>query len=141
MQGRDDLDNLMTDLLAVAEAALNREGTFYPFAARVLDGGQLQRMTVEPDSDMPAPRDAPGILEAALAREAREGLIRAAGVCTDVRMRIDRGEARDAVHLALEHRDGGSVDAFLPYEHDGEFIVFGEVVAVDRAPQIFATVA
>ena len=52
---------------------------------------------------------------AAMRDLAATGGIKAAGICSDVRIRSEDGKTSDAIAVSLEHRAGDSVAVLMPY--------------------------
>ena len=110
----DDLDRLLGASIEAAVRMLSADGEFYPFALAMTADGDVISPAVQPSSDHPTADEVAGLLLAAL-REAKDS-IRAASVCSDVRIRADSGEERDAVRVELEAPEQDPVVVVVPYE-------------------------
>jgi hypothetical protein len=109
----DDLDRLLGASVEAALRLLSSDGEFYPFALAMTGDGDVVSPAVEPDSDHPSSEQVARLLLAAL-REAR-GSIRAASLCSDVKVVSDEGEERDAIRIELEAPGSDPVTVVVPY--------------------------
>jgi hypothetical protein len=122
---------------------LNQHGEFYPYAAALDSGGELNAVATDVDDD-----DSTDVTEVLLAlhqglrERAAEGAIRASGIAADVTLTDpDSGETTDAVQVELDHAEADAVDIFVPYETEAEGIKFGELVAAEGREPVFAHAA
>ncbi len=127
-----DLDRLLGASVEAATRMLASDGEFYPFALAVTTDGDIVSPSVEPSSDHPPSDEVASLLLGAL-REARAS-IRATALCSDVRLRSDAGEERDAIRVELEAPDVEPVVVVVgyagtvldePFGMPGERKVFG----------------
>jgi hypothetical protein len=134
-----DLNQLLSSLLPFAERMLAKRGEFFPFAMAMKPNGEIETISVYEGDEHPAPETLIELTTQAFKQQAREGQIRAAGICYDVRtVPPGRSEKCDAVCTSLEHHTGESVDVYLPYEKDSRGnIQYGEMFATRRTPQFF----
>jgi hypothetical protein len=108
-----DLDRLLGAGVEAAVRMLSAEGEFYPFALAVSDDGEVVSPAVQPESDHPSADDVVGLLLEAL--RAQRATLRAVAVCTNVRLRADDGQERDAIRLELESRAADPLVVVVPY--------------------------
>ena len=108
-----DLDRLLGACVEAAVRMLSQDGEFYPFALAVTEEGDVVGPAVQPADDHPTADQVVALLLAAL-RDARDNL-RAAAICTDVRIRPDDGEEKDAIRVELEAPDGEPLAVMVPY--------------------------
>lgn len=108
-----DLDRLLGACVQAATRMLDAEGEFYPFALAVTADGEVVSPAVQPSSDHPAADEVEGLLVEAL-RRSRDGL-RACATCSDVRIRSDAGEERDAIRIELEAPEADPLVVVVPH--------------------------
>lgn len=108
-----DLDRLLGASVETAVRLLSAEGEFYPFALALTAEGDVVSPTVDPGSEHPTSDEVVTLLVAAL-RESRDR-IRAASVCSDVRIRSQGGEERDAIRVELETPEADPLVVLVPY--------------------------
>lgn len=109
----NDLDQLLGASVEAAVRMLSQEGEFYPFALAMTADGEVVAPQVSPSSDRPTADEVAGLLLAAL-QEARPG-IRACATCSDVRIRNDEGDERDAIRIELEAPEADPLVVVVPY--------------------------
>ena len=127
---RDDLNILLSCLLEFAQLMLRDHGEFLPFGAGLSRERNVTSLGAEMGEDHPRSRDVVEVLFSALAKQAANGEIIAAGICTDVLVVPPGQEGKsDAICLELEHQDGETVDVFLPYaRNDSGEVTYGELL-------------
>jgi hypothetical protein len=132
---REEIERLLQYLLPFAEARLNQDGEFRPYAAMLGTDGELQSVTAA-EGESPNVSDLLVALHMELRERAAEGAIRASGIAADVTLTDpDSGETKDAVQLELDHAETEAVDVYVPYETGSHGVKFGELVAAaGRAP-------
>ena len=109
-----DLDQLLGACVEASVRLLAADGEFYPFALAMTATGDVVSPAVEPASAHPTSEEVAGLLLAAL-REARADL-RAAALCSDVQIRGEGGEERDAIRVELEAPSDDPGVVLVPYE-------------------------
>ena len=109
----NDLDRLLGACVQAATKMLSAEGEFYPFALAVTADGEVVSPAVEPSSDHPTAEEVEALLVEAL-RISRDGL-RACATCSDVRIRSDEGEERDAIRIELEAPEADPLVVVVPH--------------------------
>ena len=133
-----DLEKLLNVLLGFARDQLSKHGDFSPFGAAVTRDGQTN-LKAAYEGDEGTTQGHIDLLEEGLRAEAQAGVNVACGICVDVRVKPPSHESFiDAVQVHLEHRNGESVDVFLPYERTtaGDFS-YGTLFATKAEPQVF----
>jgi hypothetical protein len=135
---REEIEQLLNYLLPFAEQMLSSEGEFYPYAATMGAGGEVQAVSAAGD-ERPEVGEVLLALHAELREQAAQGAIRASGIAADVTLTDpDSGEEMDAVQLELDHADTDAVDVYVPYtSDDDDGIKFGELVAAPGQAPIF----
>jgi hypothetical protein len=133
----DEIERLLKYLLPFAEAKLNRDGEFYPYAAIVAADGELKTVAAA-GGEQPDAGDLLLALHQELREQAAEGSIRASGIAADVTLTDpDNGETTDAVQVELDHVGGDAVDVYVPYETGADGIEFGDLVAAAGREPVF----
>jgi hypothetical protein len=136
---KEEIQKLLNYLLPFAEQMLTKEGEFYPYAAIMDAGGEVQAVSVAGE-ERPDVGELLLALHAELSKQAAEGAIRASGIAADVTLTDpDSGETKDAVQLELDHADAEAVDVYVPYETAGDSVKFGELVAAAGRTPVFAS--
>ena len=114
-----DLDALLNTLYPAAQDLLAEHGEFYPFGASMTPQGDITLAGGHTGQEQPASQAVIDLLEAGFRPRAARGEVRAAGICSNVRVVPPGGSvAVDALHAHLERTGGESVDVFLPYRRD-----------------------
>ena len=109
----NDLDQLLGASVEAAVRMLSQEGEFYPFALAMTVDGQVVAPQVSPSSDRPSADEVASLLLDAL-RSSRDGF-RACALCSDVRIRNDEGDERDAIRIELEAPEADPLVVVVPY--------------------------
>lgn len=112
----DELDELLDVAVRAAQQKLDAAGAFYPFGI-ALEGPGVTR-TVTPEVRT-GPREVAGVAQVLDAcwtsLQAEADSVAAVAVASDV-----GGPDGDAIAVALEHRNGPSIEVFLPYASQGK---------------------
>ena len=143
---RDDANEVLNASVTYAKRMLRKYGQFGPFAYRMKEDGDVA-LEVVAQHDMPAePAMLLDLLYEQLSERAKKGLIRASAVASNVTMAASSKEGyTDAVMVDIEHRDGYSVQAFVPYRITGgqlhgffpRVVRFGALKTQDGKPRLF----
>jgi hypothetical protein len=134
---KEEIELLLNYLLPLAEEMLSKQGEFYPYAAMMDTGGEVQSVSAAPD-EQPDVGELLLALHTELRSQAAEGAIRASGIASDVTLTDpDSGEVTDAVQLELDHAEAEPVDVYVPYESGAGGVKFGELVAAAGQAPIF----
>lgn len=110
---RNDLDQLLGASVEAATQLLSKDGEFYPFALAMTAEGQIVTPSVDPGTEHPSAEQVEALLVEALRGKRDE--LRAAAVCSDVRIRSDAGEERDALRIELEAPAADPLVVMVPY--------------------------
>lgn len=126
------LDNLINHLLPFAEQQLKKNGSFYPYAATINEGGEVTLRSIYAENDRPDPQvlisESEEIIKAAIG----EGRVSAAAICYDTHITAPDGSKSDAIRFDLEQAEGESITVLIPYTLSGEDIMYGELVAQEK---------
>jgi hypothetical protein len=125
---QDDLDNLLSTVVPIAELRLGRYGEFFPFGAIVSPEGQIGMLAADPDAgERPASQLVLDDLYAGVRSNADS--FRAVAIVADVRV----AGGGDAVRVELEHKEGAALVVVLPYgwARKGlkKAVIFGQMTA------------
>jgi hypothetical protein len=119
-QVREDANELLNAGLNYAKTMLRRYGQFGPFGYIMDNDGDIR---LEPVSQQDMPADPAMLLELLhrqITERARRGSLQAASTATNVTLNKPSDEGyQDAVMVEIEHQDGYSVKAFVPYKITG----------------------
>ncbi|MBW8864572.1 MAG: hypothetical protein JF609_06545 [Verrucomicrobia bacterium] len=136
-EARQDYDALLNALMPFAEQMLKQHGEFFPFGAAVNLTGEVTAHATYDGNELPPSEEVIASLTKAFLSEAREGKIRAAGICYDGRI-IQGDKKVDAVMMTMEHQSGNASKVCVPYTKGwfGKYN-FGQMVAALEEPKIF----
>jgi hypothetical protein len=111
-----DFDRLLAELLPFAERMLLQYGEFYPFAKSMSLVGEIRDVGGWDGNEHPSSSDLIRFLVDGLRHQAELGIIRAYGICLNVRARKSEDALMtDAICCRLEHVNGEAVAVFIPY--------------------------
>ncbi len=131
------MDTLLDPLIQFAQEMLAKHKEFYPFAAAVTSGGAVEMMGGATGEEHPPSQTVIDTLYQGLAERARDGDIRALGVCFDVR--LPERDNTDAIQVSLEHASADPVNIFLPYKRQRlRDVKYGELFATVGERRVFS---
>jgi hypothetical protein len=138
-EARQDYNALLDSLMPFAEEMLKKHGEFFPFGAVISPTGEVTAHSTFDGNEQPESEAVIASLVQVFQGEAREGKIRAAGICYDGRI-VQDGKKVDAVIFTLEHNSGNATKTFVPYTK-GFFgkIRLGQLTAQLEEPKIFVS--
>src|SRR5688500_18754236 len=111
-----DLEELMNALVPFAQQMLAKAGEFYPFGVSMDVGGKIALATADTGEEKPASEQLIAMMTAGFQQGAREGRLKAAGICYDVRVTPPGSDKKtDAICAKIEHADGEALVAYVPY--------------------------
>ena len=143
---RDDANDVLNASVTYAKRMLRKYGQFAPFAYRMKSDGDVALEVVAQHDMPPEPAMLLDLLYEQLSERARKGLITAAAFASNVTMANPSKEGyTDAVMVHIEHRDGYSVQAFVPYRITGgqlhgffpRVVRFGALKTQGGKPRLF----
>ena len=112
-----DLERLLNEVLSLAKTLLKKNKEFYPFGFRMTSDNAVQSVATFDGDERPSSEDVISILRSVFREDAQSGNTRATAVCYDCRVAIpSTGKKSDAIAVALDHENGESVIAFVPYQ-------------------------
>ena len=135
---KQEIQLLLNYLLPFAERMLSEHGEFYPDAATMDAGGEVEAVSAAGD-ERPDVGELLATIHTELRERAAAGAIRASGIAADVTLTDpDSGEVTDAVQLELDHAETEAVDVYVPYTSGDDGVKFGELVAASGQAPIFS---
>jgi hypothetical protein len=134
---REDYNALLEILEPFAEDMLKKNGEFFPFGAAVTTAGEVTAHATYDGNEQPPSEEVIAMLVQGFQAQAREGKIRATGICFDGRI-VQDGKKVDAVIISLEHLNGNATQTCVPYTKSmfGKYR-FGDIIAGLEEPKIF----
>ena len=135
-----DYEALLNVLHPFAQQMLEEYGEFHPFGAAMQEDGKISMIGAQQEGEeYPKAEDLIATLESGLYEEAEQGLIKASGICVDVRVLAPGGtEKTDAVQTSLEHREDKAVKVFLPYtKNSTRKVHYGDIFSCAADPSVF----
>ena len=116
MTPKEECEELLNALLPFAVNQLKKHGEFYPFGAVLNKDGEISFTAVDSCDDHPDSTGMINRLTVVHNVQAKQGEIKASGICWNASILHENGEKSDAVLLSLEHRDDYSVVVGQPYK-------------------------
>lgn len=122
----------------MATELVEEQQEFYPFGYVVKADGGVVNVAVYEGATQPESKQLIDVLIAAFRKRAEAREIIASAICCDVFV-TEHGKKHDSFRVSLEHRDGDSLNVFLPYERSptGE-ILHGELSSTNTVATIFS---
>ncbi len=136
-----DLDTLINRLLPFAQQMLAKRGSFFPFGACLRSDGKIAMAAAFLGEEDSEPVDMIEFIVRGFREEAGKGMIRAAGLCIDIRVvPPSETEKTDAICLHLEHVEGDCINYYYPYKKRwlGR-LKFGQMFSLGGKALVFIT--
>ncbi len=136
---KEELDELMNDILPFAQKMLSEHGQFFPYGGAITSKGEIIHVGASDGDEHPPSQKLIDVLIESFQAKAKSGEYRATAIVFDVRVKPPLSEQKtDAVQINLDHADGLSVECFLPYQlkRKGE-VVYGEMFAQKGSARVF----
>ena len=136
---KEELDELMSDILPFAQKMLSEHGEFFPYGGVITSKGEIVHIGASDGDEHPPSQKLIDLLTESFQAQAKAGAYRATAIVSDVRVKPPSSEQKtDAVQINLDHAEGLSVECFLPYEIKGNReVVYGEMFAQKGSARIF----
>lgn len=136
---KDEVDALMNEVLPFAQKMLAEHGEFYPYGGAISSKGEFIHVGAHDGDEHPPSQRLIAILTESFQAQAKAGAYTATAIVFDVRVKPPSSEQKtDAIQINLDHRDGMSVECFLPYQIRGKNdVVYGEMFAQKGSGKIF----
>jgi len=138
MTPQEQAEELLAHLIPFAEKMLEENGEFFPFAGKVANDGDIYHVAGYDGEEQPPSNQIRQLLESGLRQEAERGECRLSVLVSNVNL-VDSqtGETEDAIHAAIEHQEGYSVDVYFPYSLVDGALEMREPKAQERTPTVF----
>jgi hypothetical protein len=134
---RAELDEMLEFLLKRAQQMLKEHEEFAPFGNVMSGDGQISATAGYDGSETLEPQELMDRIVAGMRRQAKEGQIRAAGLCFDVRIKGSDPKPSTTIAVALEFEAGDSVLFFQPYTRARLWgLRFSEPMKVNPMPKL-----
>jgi hypothetical protein len=111
-----DVDELLNHCFEFAQITLKKRGGFHPFAASVGSDGKMNSLGLHSDTEHPESKEMVNQYTVLLQSLASNGEARAVALCYDSRFSQGEKPKKDAIAVSIEHANGESVMAYLPYK-------------------------
>ena len=130
------MDALLDALIRLAQQLQEKHG-FHPFGGSVNSRGEVSIDGAYTGGEHPEPQEVIQVLYGGLTEQAQREDIRAAGVCTDVR--LSEPIQSDAISVSLEPVDAEPIVVNLPYKRRRfRGFEYGDIVATPGERRAFA---
>jgi uncharacterized protein YuzB (UPF0349 family) len=136
---KQECEELMNEVLPLAERMLRQYGEFYPYGGYVNDEGKVVHVgSREQGTDKPKSKSLIRILKDSFVEQAKHGICRATAIVYDVVVTAPMGGKKiDAIQVCLDHCDGYSAEVFQPYQLVEGRVILGETFAQEGKQEIF----
>ncbi|MCK6474592.1 MAG: hypothetical protein L6R28_22975 [Planctomycetes bacterium] len=135
---REDLDALLDTGIKRAVELIEKFREFYPFAVAMDVGGGIGHVAAYNGEEFPPPKELRELLQKALAKNVEIGMYRATAIIYDAKITdTELGKKKDAIVVALEHRDEEPITCLLPYELKNGQLACGEILAQQGKRVVF----
>ncbi len=134
---KEECQAIVDAFLPLARKLLTEQGEFFPYGAAMKPDGEIVLVAAHDGREQPPSKGLIALLKRSFANSARTGEYKATAIFYDVRVGEDR---KDAVAVALDHREGYSVIAFFPYEIANGTLINGTATAQKGAGGIFRVI-
>lgn len=113
MTGKEQVRELMNELLSFAEKMLGEHGEFHPFGGYLKVSGAVVQVGVQLEGTA---QQKVAMLVESFKKIAAKSEAVAFGIATNVKLPHDDGSKSDAIKFFLEHQDGYCAEVFFCYE-------------------------
>jgi hypothetical protein len=139
MSEKEQLERVLSTALPFAKKMLSEDGEFYPFGAALRSDGSIVDIGAQQEGDDHPPSAALlRTLEEGLREMALRGEIDGSAVVCNVSVKCPGNTVKsDAVQISLEHKNGYSVEIFVPYEVLPGQVTYGKMFAQPGNHRIF----
>ncbi|MGZ5906292.1 MAG: hypothetical protein ACXWKQ_13160 [Reyranella sp.] len=122
----------------MAKELLSSHGGFLPFGGAMRSSGELVSVGTYAGEAPTQSTELIRLLKASFIDAARKGEFKATALVYDVRVALPSTRQKsDAVAVSLNHRDGYSVIAILPYKIDSGKLIIGSAFTQEGEADIF----
>lgn len=133
-----ECENLMNQMLPIAEKMLIEHGEFYPYGGVLKKSGKTSIVDFYDGQEHPLSKDVIRQIKEIFAHGAKTGEYNATVLIYDVKVLLPvTNKKSDAIAVSLNHRDNYSVIVLFPYELKDGQIIFGETFTKKGEYDIF----
>ena len=138
-QKRRDVEDLMNDLLPIAEDKLSEQGEFFPFGGAIENNGNVVHLGVAKDARPASSKEFVKAVQQELQNAAKNGKYIAVAIVQHVKVTAPNSEEKiDAIQIRLDHEQNYSVEVFFPFEiTEDNKLMIGEAFARDGKALIY----
>ena len=137
MEPKESVEYLMNDGISFATHLLSEYGEFHPFGRALGKDSKIVNVAAYDGEEFPAGADALQLLENGLREKVSADGDVAIATFANVTLRDENQTPIDAVQVGLEHVSGYSVNVYYPYSLNDEGVLYGDLIAIEREPNIF----
>ncbi len=135
---KEEVEDLMNELIPFAQKMLAEHGEFFPFGGVITSKGEIIHVGVSDGNEKPPSQKLIELMVEGFRAKAKTGEYRATAILFDVKVQIPESkEKTDAIQANLDHIDGYSVEVFLPYKIEKSGVTYGEMFAQKGKSDIF----
>ena len=138
MNQKETFKILMDNGISFAKEMLEKYGEFYPYGRSMNDNKDISVINAYNGEEYPSGIELLKLLEADLTQKSTNENVIAIATFTNVTMQGNNKESINAVQVGLEHKEGYSVNVYYPYVIEDQKVIFDELNAVERTPNIFS---
>ncbi len=132
-KGRADAEALLRTAVPAAQGMLRLHGEFMPFGIGMTSAGEAVEVGESSEADPAVAQQRTGRLREALAEGLKAGRYRATAYAYEARITAPPNERqREAIAVALEHREGYSAVVVIPYEFVNGEVRLGAAQRIER---------
>lgn len=135
---KDEVEELMNELIPFAQKMLAEHGEFFPFGGVITSKGEIVHVGASDGNEKPPSKKLIELMVEGFRDKAKTGEYRATAILFDVKVQIPESkEKTDAIQVNLDHIDGYSVEVFLPYKIEKSKVAYSEMFAQKGKSDIF----
>lgn|SRR5690606_25983682 len=137
MNGKKQVEGLMSELLSFAEKMLNEHGEFHPFGGYLDHMGAVVHVGVQSSSEHTHAQQKIDVLIKSFKKIRMQQKAVAFGIAADVNLPRSDGSKGDAIKFFLEHQDGYCAEVFFRYELGEDGVEITDTIAQQGEPLFF----
>jgi hypothetical protein len=135
---RDEMDEILQDLVDAAAHLLRKNREFHPIAVKLTGRQDLIPVMAGDEDEFPESTHLIDMLVAALRADAADRDLVACGIASDVVItNPETSKRRNAIWVAIEHRRAPPIDCHVPYEWSGSQLILHPAECSWATPRIF----
>ena len=137
MDSEEAVQILVNDGIAFATKMLSEFGEFHPYGRSLSKTFIISDIAAFNEADNPDNASYLELLENGLREKVSSDSDIAIATFTNVRLREENDNLIDAVQIGLEHEVGYAINIYFPYSINEEGVLYGELIAMERAANIY----